>query len=99
MQGWQKFDPSYKARLMNEKFRKQEALKLYREVLRICRLFTWNDTTTGLPFSALIKTSAREELESSKQEKDPEILARALVNARFAVDDLIEKVFPIFFSM
>lgn len=92
LQGWQKFDASYKARLMNEKFRKQEALKLYREVLRICKLFTWNDTTTGLPWADLIRTSAREELESSRQENDPEILARALVNARFALDDLIEKV-------
>lgn len=41
--------------------------------------------------SQLIKASAREEFESSKQEKDPEVLARALVNARMAIDELHEK--------
>lgn len=40
----------------------------------------------------VIKASARAEIESSKEEKDPEVLARALVNARMAFDEIQEKV-------
>lgn len=45
-----------------------------------------------MQWSDILRNSARQEIESSKQEKDPEILARALVNARMALDDAQEKV-------
>jgi hypothetical protein len=41
--------------------------------------------------SKLIRVSARAEFESSKQENDPEVLARALVNGRMALDEVHEK--------
>ena len=45
----------------------------------------------GVKWSELIKMSAREEFESSKQENDPEVLAKALVNAQMALTDLQQK--------
>jgi hypothetical protein len=84
------YDASYMVRIANDAFRRKEVFKLYLEILRTIRLFTWTDEN-GVPWSQLLKMSAREEFESSKQEKDPYILAQALVNARMALDDLQEK--------
>lgn len=36
-------DPKLVLRYMNEQFRKKEAVKLYREILKTCKLFTWKD--------------------------------------------------------
>eukprot|EP01080_Neovahlkampfia_damariscottae_P008386 gene8386-211_t len=72
---------------LNEAFRKREAIKLYREILKTAKMFTWEDER-GVKWSELIKMSAREEFESSKQENDPEVLARAMVNAQMALTDL-----------
>ncbi|KAL9643150.1 hypothetical protein ABK040_001639 [Willaertia magna] len=85
-----RFDNNYKIRLLNDTFRKQEALKLYREALRFIKLFDWDDEN-GVSWQAILKHSARQEMESSKEEKDPQILASALVNARMALDDMQEK--------
>ena len=84
------YDPSYAARILNDNFRRKEVFKTYLDVLRMIRRFTWSDEN-GIPWSQSLKLSAREEFESSRQEKDPEILARALFNARLALDELGEK--------
>jgi aconitase A len=39
---------------LNAAFRRTESIKLYREVLRTSKLFTWTDDK-GTPFSTLIK--------------------------------------------
>jgi hypothetical protein len=77
-------------RALNDQFRRIEALKLYRDILRTSRLFTWTDEN-GVSWGEMLKLSAREEFECSKQENDPEILARALVNGRMALDDVVDK--------
>lgn len=88
---WKSYDPEFAARLINTEFRRKETIKFYREVLRFAKLFTWRDEN-GVEWGKILRYSARQEIESSKQENDPEILARALVNARMALDDLQEKV-------
>jgi uncharacterized protein YlxW (UPF0749 family) len=42
-------------------------------------------------FNFLLRVSARAEFESSKQENDPYVLAKALVNAQMALADLQDK--------
>lgn len=83
-------DPKLVLRYMNEQFRKKESVKLYREILKTAKMFTWEDEN-GTSWRDLIVTSARGEFENSKQENDPEILAKALVNAQMALTDLQEK--------
>ena len=36
-------DPKQVIKFMNESFRKKEAIKLYREILKTAKLFTWKD--------------------------------------------------------
>jgi hypothetical protein len=38
-----KGDPGLYIKALNEAFRKRETLKLYREILKFCKLFTWTD--------------------------------------------------------
>ncbi|EFC50663.1 predicted protein [Naegleria gruberi] len=85
-----KYDATFKMRLLNDNFRRMETLKLYKEVLKFSKLFTWQDES-GVMWGDMIKLSARQEIESSKEEKDPQILAQALVNARMALDEIQEK--------
>jgi len=85
-----KYDATFKMRLLNDSFRRLETLKLYKEVLKFSKMFTWTDEN-GVMWGDLLKMSARQEIESSKQEKDPQILAQALVNARMALDEMEEK--------
>ena len=84
------YDPAYAARIINDNFRRKEVFKLYLEALRMIRRFTWEDEN-GIAWSQSLRLSARQEFESSREEKDPEILARALFNARMALDELEEK--------
>ncbi|KAL0491318.1 hypothetical protein AKO1_009927 [Acrasis kona] len=86
--GMKQYDPQFLA--TNTRVRRIEALKLYREVLRTCRMFTWSDEN-GRPWGLTIKNSARTEFEMSKQEKDPYVLAQSLINARMALDELQER--------
>jgi hypothetical protein len=83
-------DPKLVLRYINAEFRRKESIKLYREILKTAKMFTWDDEN-GVSWRDLIHTSARAEFENSKQENDPEILARALVNAQMALTDLQEK--------
>ncbi|KAF0972466.1 hypothetical protein FDP41_009369 [Naegleria fowleri] len=85
-----KYDAAFKIRLLNDSFRRLETLKLYKEVLKFSKLFTWQDEN-GVMWGDLIKLSARQEIEASREEKDPQILAQALVNARMALDEMQEK--------
>jgi len=52
----------------------REALKLYREVLKVSKYFDWNDPETGEPYGQKIRKSARREFEIAKMEKDPLIV-------------------------
>ena len=63
----------------------RETLRLYRDILRVCRGFTWCDKE-GRPWSVVLKKNARKEIEEAKYEKDPLLIARMLVVGRDCLD-------------
>lgn len=58
-----------------------ETLKLYRDILKSCRVFSWNNEK-GIKWSNILKENARKEFEQSKYEKDPLIIAQLLFVGR-----------------
>mmetsp|Transcript_15483 Transcript_15483/g.35866 ORF Transcript_15483/g.35866 Transcript_15483/m.35866 type:complete len:110 (-) Transcript_15483:770-1099(-) len=66
---------------------RQEALSLYREILRTAKHFHWCDET-GRPWNAKLRKEARKEFEAAREETDPLVLARLLVTGR----DCVQKV-------
>ena len=68
-----------------------EALRLYRDVCRKAQLFTWTDQF-GRKWRDVLMESARKEFENSKQETDPEIIARAIFMGQQALIELDKKL-------
>eukprot|EP00735_Rhodelphis_limneticus_P010552 TRINITY_DN3316_c0_g1::TRINITY_DN3316_c0_g1_i1::g.30936::m.30936 TRINITY_DN3316_c0_g1::TRINITY_DN3316_c0_g1_i1::g.30936 ORF type:complete len:118 (+),score=-0.97,Complex1_LYR/PF05347.10/6.6e-13,Complex1_LYR_1/PF13232.1/1.8e-10 TRINITY_DN3316_c0_g1_i1:99-452(+) len=68
----------------------REAISLYRDVLRVCRAFTWKDPL-GRPWGEVLAKSARDEFEAARTLKDPEMIARLLVDGRYSLDMVREK--------
>lgn len=66
---------------------RQEALSLYREILRTAKHFHWCDDT-GKPWNLRLKEEARKEFEVAKEETDPLVLARLLVTGRDCVQQV-----------
>eukprot|EP00899_Mesostigma_viride_P028021 jgi/Mesvir1/8403/Mv24075-RA.1 len=60
---------------------RREALSLYRDVLRLSRLFTW-EKQPGVLWGDEIRRSARLEFEAGRLEHDPEMVARLLLTGR-----------------
>ena len=69
---------------------RQEALSLYREILRTCKAFHWCDEQ-GVPWNARLRQEARKEFEASREETDPLIIARMLVTGRDCVQQIQNK--------
>jgi hypothetical protein len=69
---------------------RQEALSLYREILRTAKHFHWCDEQ-GRPWNIRLKDQARKEFEAAKEETDPLILARLLVTGRDCVQQVQNK--------
>lgn len=69
---------------------RKEALSLYREILRTCKVFHWRDES-GEPWNEKLRREARKEFEESKQETDPLIIARMLVTGRDCVQQIQNK--------
>lgn len=59
----------------------KESLRLYRDVLRACKYYTWEDEK-GVPWSKVLKVNARREFEAARHERDPTIIAQMLVAGR-----------------
>lgn len=68
---------------------RREALSLYREVLRYSNLFMWRDEH-GRVWKNVIRTSARQEFEQARHERDPEFINRMIVTGRDAVQRAVE---------
>eukprot|EP00742_Colponemidia_sp_Colp-10_P012631 GILJ01014214.1.p1 GENE.GILJ01014214.1~~GILJ01014214.1.p1 ORF type:complete len:103 (-),score=9.42 GILJ01014214.1:181-489(-) len=68
-----------------------EALRLYRDILRACRKFTWANEQ-GEPWGEVIKKSTRAEFEAARNETDPVLIARSLVVGRDCLMQLEEKM-------
>ena len=65
-----------------------EALSLYREILRTAKHFHWCDETSGQPWNARLKAETRKEFEAAREENDPLIIARLLVQGRDCVQQV-----------
>ena len=66
---------------------RSEALSLYREIMRTAKPFHWCDEN-GQPWNARLKAEARKEFEAAKQERDPLVIARLLVQGRDCVQQV-----------
>ena len=64
-----------------------EALSLYREILRTAKAFHWCDEN-GTPWRNKLRAEARKEFESSREEKDPLLIARMIVTGRECVREV-----------
>lgn len=82
--------PNSIASYINRQFRIKASISLYRKILRLTQQMTHYDEN-GVLWRDIIRYSCRKEFNDSKDEKDEEILARALFNAQSAFDDFETK--------
>ena len=68
-----------------------EALRLYRDVIRLARLFTWRNERHELLRDVLMG-NARKEFEQARHEKDPLIVARLLFVGRDCLNQTRERL-------
>lgn len=68
---------------------RREALSLYREVLRVSRMFVWRDDK-GRLWRDVIRHSTRQEFEAARFEQDPELISRLIVTGRECVQRSLE---------
>lgn len=69
---------------------RREATSLYREILRVTRLFVWRDQQ-GRMWCDVLRQSARQEFEAARFETDPEIINRLLLVGRDSVHQVAER--------
>lgn len=69
-----------------------EALRLYRDVLRACRLFDNTRNEQGHLMGDVLRASARKEFEAARGERDAEVIARLIITGRDCVMQIQEKV-------
>uniref|UniRef100_A0A0E0CUW3 Complex 1 LYR protein domain-containing protein n=1 Tax=Oryza meridionalis TaxID=40149 RepID=A0A0E0CUW3_9ORYZ len=70
---------------------RREALGLYRDILRVTRLFEWPDDR-GVPWREVLRANARREFEEARGERDPEVVARLLIGGRDAVQQALDRL-------
>jgi len=69
----------------------QEAIRLYRDILRASRLFRFPDQN-GRLWSDVLRKSARKEFEASRFITDGEEIARKLVVGRQSLNEILSRV-------
>jgi hypothetical protein len=69
---------------------RDEALSLYRDILRTAKAFHWCDER-GTPWRERLRIEARKEYEISRNENDPLIVARMIVTGRECVMEVRRK--------
>lgn len=69
---------------------RSESLKLYRDILRATRLFTWNNEQ-GMPWAEILRKNARKEFETARHERDPTLITRMLFVGRDCLNQTVEK--------
>jgi hypothetical protein len=63
---------------------RREALRLYRDLLKICKRFTWTNND-GILWSKVLKESVQTEFRQSKYEMEPEMILRMIFTGREAL--------------
>jgi len=69
---------------------RNEAITLYRDILRTAKAFHWCDEK-GIPWHSKLRAEARKEFEAGKEERDPLLIARMLVTGRECVQEVQRK--------
>jgi hypothetical protein len=69
---------------------RSESLKLYRDILRATRLFTWNNEQ-GISWGLILRQNARKEFEIGRLERDPTQVTRMLFLGRDCLNQTMEK--------
>lgn len=67
-----------------------QSLRLYRDILRVARHFTWRNEKGEL-WRDIVVSNARKEFEQARHEKDPAIIARLLFVGRDCLNQTAEK--------
>jgi hypothetical protein len=67
-----------------------EALRLYRDILRLARVFTWRNEKHEL-WRDIVSSNARKEFEQARHEKDPLLVARLLFVGRDCLNQTRER--------
>ena len=67
-----------------------ESLKLYRDILRASKMFTWRNPQGEL-WSEVLHKNARFEFEQARFESDPLVVARMLVVGRDALNQTTDR--------
>ena len=70
---------------------RKEALRLYRDILRSARHFTWPDKD-GVLWRDKLVASARKEFEDARHERDPDIIARLLIGGQDALIAITDRM-------
>lgn len=69
---------------------RKESLKLYRDILRASRMFTWPHES-GLSWGEVLRQSARQEFEQAKFERDTLVITRLLFVGRDCLTQTTDK--------
>lgn len=69
---------------------RSESLKLYRDILRATRMFTWTNPK-GEPWSSVLRQNARKEFEQARYEQDHLVITRLLFVGRDCLNQTTEK--------
>ncbi|RZL05483.1 MAG: LYR motif-containing protein [Pedobacter sp.] len=70
---------------------RQEVIKLYRDIVRATRLFSWPNEQ-GVLWSEILRRNARQEFEEARFEKDPTLIIRMLVVGRDCLNQTVESL-------
>jgi hypothetical protein len=71
---------------------RSESLKLYRDILRASKHFTWVNPA-GVPWSNVLKENARKEFEQARYESDHLVVTRLLFVGRDCLNQSTDKYF------
>mmetsp|Transcript_5577 Transcript_5577/g.7805 ORF Transcript_5577/g.7805 Transcript_5577/m.7805 type:complete len:91 (-) Transcript_5577:18-290(-) len=71
---------------------RREALRLYRDVLRVARQLDFINPSTNRSWKDTIHESARKEFEIARFERDPETIARLITVGRSCLNEVKEKI-------
>lgn len=67
-----------------------ESLRLYRDILRASRHFTWRNEQ-GVLWSEILRTNARKEFEAARFERDPKIVMQLIFVGRECFNQTMDK--------
>mmetsp|Transcript_998 Transcript_998/g.2315 ORF Transcript_998/g.2315 Transcript_998/m.2315 type:complete len:253 (+) Transcript_998:237-995(+) len=68
-----------------------EALKLYRDAVRIAKTFTWEDHD-GVVWRDKLMASVRKEYEQARHERDPEIITRLIIVGNQTLENVVDRM-------